>query len=140
MRFTIDRAGSPTPYYEEVPQDFLVPAIYFPIPEIDTRGETLNAYAMEYSWYIKFFHNTAAKAYELALRTITGLKASRNLVPLIGADGELTGKSLRIDDPMIKKLDNGAVQLTVNWTSRRAYEALDSMKIQDFVVSGWKKR
>ena len=44
MKYVIDRAGKPAPYYWEVPAHFVVPSAYFPMPEIDTGGETFLTY------------------------------------------------------------------------------------------------
>ena len=38
IKFVLDRAGGPSPYYWNVPRHFCVPAAYFPTPEIDTGG------------------------------------------------------------------------------------------------------
>lgn len=137
IKFTLDAAGNPSPYYYDVPQDFIVPAAYFPSPEISTRGETFRTYAMEYAWYIKFFSRTSEAAHELALRALLALKRGRNLVPIIGEDGNPTGEKLRVDDPEIKGTDRGASMLKVYWTSRRPYDDPEATKMQDFHIEGW---
>lgn len=83
IKFVLDNAQGPSPYYWNVPQHFCVPAAYFPTPEIDTGGETFLTYYMDYVWYIKLFHKTGQGAYSLGFSVITALKAARNLVPLI---------------------------------------------------------
>ena len=75
-------------------------------------GETLRTYSMDYAWYIMFFHHTAQEAYALGLSVLTAIKGSRNLIPLITETGEPAGGKLRIDDPSLKILDDGAAQLT----------------------------
>ena len=99
IKFTLDRAGNPSPYYWNVQENFCVPATYFPTPEIMTGGETLRTYSMDYAWYIMFFHHTAQEAYALGLSVLTAIKGSRNLIPLITKTGEPAGGRLRIDDP-----------------------------------------
>lgn len=81
MKYTLDRAGNPSPYYYEVPQHFTVPAVYFPTPEITTGGETFATYNMEYAWYIKFFHKSSQEAYALALAVLTAIKETVTLFP-----------------------------------------------------------
>lgn len=49
MKYVIDRAGKPAPYYWEVPAHFAVPSVYFPMPEIDTGGETFLTYYIDLS-------------------------------------------------------------------------------------------
>lgn len=122
IRFILDAAGNPAPYYHEIPQDFLVPSIYFPTPEITTGGETFLTYRAEYVWYISFFGSTTQDAYDMALKALTAIKESRNLIPLISDTGEQTGKGIRVKDPEIKKIADGAYRLVIEFASRRPYD------------------
>ncbi len=135
MKFMLDHAGNPAPYYWEVPAHFVVPSIYFPMPEIETGGETFLTYGMDYTWYIKIFHRTKEKAYSLGLAVITAIQAARNLVPLIAQDGsEIEGCWVRLNDPKLEMLDGGAAQLTLNWRSRRPYNRTEVQRSQSFTV------
>lgn len=121
MKFLIDQTKV-VPYYWKIPSNFVVPSIYFPMPEIDTDGETFLTYAMEYSWYIKIFHEKEEDAYSLGLMAVTKIRAARNLIPLILEDGsKIKGSWIRVNDPKLKILDDGSAQLTLNWRSRRPY-------------------
>lgn len=123
IKFVLDRAGGPSPYYWNVPAHFCVPAAYFPTPEIDTGGETFLTYNMDYVWYIKLFHKTGQGAYSIGHDVITAIRAARNLIPLIETDGsEVEGSWVRVNDPQLKVLDDGAAQLTISWRSRRPYK------------------
>lgn len=137
IKFTLDNAGNPAPYYEEIKKDFIVPSCYFPSPEIDTDGETLRTYRMRYSWFIKFFHTTTSGAYAMAAAVLDALKRARNLVPLIDTNGEETGEKLRIQDPSIKKIDSGVYRLIIEWDSRRPYDLPEVEYMQEFYINGW---
>lgn len=137
IRFTLDRAKNPSPYYWEVPQHFNVPAVYFPTPEIATGGETFLTYSVDYAWYIRFFHTTSQRAYADAFSVLTAIKGNRNLIPLISETGERAEGSIRVKDPKIKVLDNGAAQLTIEWRSRKPYESEQAVKMQHYEVEGW---
>lgn len=139
MKYTLDRAENPSPYYYEVPRNFTVPAVYFPTPEITTGGETFLTYRMEYIWGIIFFHKSSREAYSLALAVLTAIKGNRNLIPLITQTGERAEGNIRLDDPKFKVLDNGAAQLTLNWKSRRPYNAEEAVKMQSFEIESWNK-
>lgn len=132
IRFVLNSAGNPFPYYEKIPESFAVPAAYFPTPEIVTGGETFCTYAMEYAWYILFFHKNENEAYALALQALTAIRRKRNLIPLIDTDGNKTGKGIRLKDPDIKVIDNGAAQLHLRWTSRRPYACEEATKMQTY--------
>ena len=43
MRFLTEKSGSPAPYYNNVPEQFRIPAVYFPRPEIGSSAEHLRA-------------------------------------------------------------------------------------------------
>lgn len=122
VKFILDRAGGPAPYYWNVPSNFVIPAVYFPPPEIETGGETFLTYNMDYVWYVKLFDKTKQDAYAMGLNVLAAIKAERNLVPMISEDGSTIPQSwVRINDPTLKVLDDGAAQLTVRWRSRRPY-------------------
>jgi len=131
MKFIIDKAGNPAPYYGNVPQDFLVPAVFFPQPEIDSEGYTLDSYALKYSWFVKFFAKDTQSAQHMGRSVLTALKGNRNAVPLIDEDGELTDRRFRMKDPLLKPIDDMAVQLTLMWVSPRLYDADDVQKADE---------
>lgn len=61
IKYIIEKSGNPYPYYNEVPEDFIVPAVYFPVPEIVTGADTLSTYKLTYLWFIGFFIKTKRK-------------------------------------------------------------------------------
>lgn len=67
MSFLTIHSGNPAPYYKNVPEQFRVPAVYFPRPEIGSSGDTFSTYALDFSLFVKFFHKTKEEAYELGL-------------------------------------------------------------------------
>lgn len=131
--FVLKSADNPQPYYRDIPQDFTVPAVYFPVPEISTDGDTFNTYGAEYDWYIKFFHSTTQEAYSLALKALTAIKENRNLIPLLDENGAKIG-GIRIKDPDLRIADECAVQLTIRFVSRRLYAKINGPKVQNFDV------
>lgn len=142
MKYVIDRAGKPAPYYWEVPAHFVVPSAYFPMPEIDTGGETFLTYYMDYAWYIKLFHRKKEEAYQLGHAVLTAIRAARNLIPMIAEDGsEIEESWVRVNDPKLKMLDDGAAQLTINWRSRKPYNdtAVGAQRSQTFYVDVFMK-
>jgi hypothetical protein len=121
IKFILENSGNPAPYYYCVPQDFLVPAVYFPKPEIMSGGDTLLTYALEHSWFINFFHKDTQSAYELGLNVLKALQRKKNVIPLIDEKGAYTGHGFRTRDPSLKPLECAA-QLTLIWSSPRPYD------------------
>ena len=99
MRLLTEKSGNPAPYYNNVPEQFRVPAIYFPRPDIGSSGDTLNTYALDFSLFVKFFHRTKEDAYELGCTALNALLERRSRIPLIDESGKPTGKYIRIRDP-----------------------------------------
>lgn len=138
IKFVLDRAGGPSPYYWNVPQNFTVPAAYFPPPEVETGGETFLTYGVDYTWFIKLFHATEQGAYSMGSAVLEAIRAARNLIPLIAEDGStVEGSWVRVNDPALKALDDGAAQLTVGWRSRKPYSdtAAGATRSQSFDVN-----
>lgn len=122
IKYVAEQAGGPAPYYWNVPQHFTVPAVFFPPPEIASGGDTFGTYCLDYAWYIKLFHHSEQGAYSMGQAVLHSIRAARNLIPLIGEQGNvIPGEWVRVDDPSLKALDSGAAQLTVSWRSRRPY-------------------
>lgn len=130
IKFVLEAAGSPNPYYWAVPANFVRPAIFFPTPEIDSGGETFRTYRLEYTWFLKVFHNTTGEAHKMALQVYEAIKKARNLVHLIDEDGKRLTKGIRLGEPSLKPVDIGVVQLMIRFTSRRPYTVPDSQLMQ----------
>ena len=122
IKYVADKAGGPSPYYWNVPQHFSIPAVFFPTPEITSGGETFMTYHLDYAWYIKLFHRSEQGAYSMGQTVLNSIRAPRNLIPLIEERGNvIPGEWVRVDDPSLKVVDDGAAQLTISWRSRRPY-------------------
>lgn len=117
MKYIIEKANNPTPYYYNVPEGFIVPAVFFPKPEIDTRGETFNSYAMSYIWNVKFFDKTKQGEYDMAFAVLKAIKDDRNLIPIIDAQGIETNKFARLSDPKLTEIDDGPIQIEIGFDS-----------------------
>lgn len=132
IKYTLNNAGNPSPYYNEVPESFLVPAAYFPPPEIDSRGDTLTTYALSYTWFIKFFHRDTPLAYDIGRTVLAALQGGRNFVPLIDETGIATGQVFQLKHPSLKKVEgaSGVVQLELSWDSPRPYNTTEHEKIE----------
>lgn len=135
MNFLIEATGRPKPYYRNVPEGFVVPSIFFPIPELTSSGDTMRTYKTEYSWYVKFFGKYDEDAYALGLAALNAIKSKRNLVPLIDETGSELDEGIRISDPTLRPLDDGATQLAIRWESRKPYEDGDYAAIERVIIA-----
>lgn len=137
-RFILDAVGAATPYYWDVPQDFNVPAVYFPTPDISTAGDATDTYRMSYTWIIKFFASTTADAQQMARSAAIAIKDAHNCIPLVTVSGEKAAivdgfqpigdgtdearyYSFRVRDPETRETERGVWQMTLRWDSPRYY-------------------
>ena len=137
IKFILDVSGNPAPYYWEMEQDFIVPAIYFPPPLIESDGHTFDKYSLSFSWYIKFFHSDTTSAHFMCQKALAAIQGRRCYIPLIDEKGNLTKHAFRLKDPKMRGVDDGAVQLTLMWDSPRAYfvKPRDSYKkVEEFDI------
>ena len=137
-RFIISALGNVKPYYWEVPASFAVPSVFFPSPEIETAGDTLDTYEMAYTWHVKLFHKTDGEAQNLAQTALVAIKRARNCLPLYNVDGSAVGYCFRVLDPSIKQVDRGAWQLELRWHSPRPYDVDEKTLARelDFNING----
>lgn len=122
IKYILDASGNPFPYYHKVPQNFKIPAVYFPTPEILSGGDTFGTYYLDYALYIVFFASSDVEAYGLGFRALDAIRAARNMLPLLDESGAaIDGEYIRVKDPRLKVIDTGAAQLVIEWRDRKPY-------------------
>lgn len=134
IKFILAAAGNPAPYYYSVPKDFVVPAIYFPTPEVLSDGETFVTYGLDYAWHINIFASTARAANEMGLQVLNVIRAHRNLVPLIDQTGQETDSGIRLRDPELINIEEGIAQLKIRWRTRKPYHFVEVSKMMTYTV------
>lgn len=123
-RFVLNQCGEISPYYWNVPESFLVPAVFFDTPEMTSGGETFLTYWSHYLWHIRFYSHSKQQAWNMCKDVFHAIKRARNLIPLIDLEGEeIENEGIRIDDPSMNALDENSALLTVSWKSRRPYDS-----------------
>lgn len=138
IKFVIEATGGATPYYHNMPENFAVPSVYFPSPEIISGNDTFSTYSAEYTIFINFFHSSTELAYELALPVLNKINAVRRIIPIFDENGKNTGKFVRITNAELKKADECAYQMQVDWIFRRPYDRDEAQSVQNFYLNGGK--
>jgi hypothetical protein len=128
----LDKAGDVTPYYHQQAKDFQIPSIFFPVPEKFSGSFSLSSYEISFLWLIKVYATDTMSAYEIASNVLEDIVSHRNLIPLYNMDGSLTGKSLRVKFPRLRKVEEGIVQLQIEWDSIRGYHQDPAEKMTTF--------
>lgn len=132
--FVTKAAGGVMCYHENIPESFVVPSVYFPKPDVTSSGDTFSGYSTEYTIFINFFHSSTELAYELALPVLHKINAARRLIPLIGEKG----KYVRVKNVQLKKVDECAYQMQIDWICRRPYDREEVQLVKNFYYNGGK--
>lgn len=131
VQYVLEKAGNPTLYFDDVPEDSPTPAAYFQPPKIKSAGETLSTYRLRYTWRIKFYHDNNSLAFAMANDVQNALERDRLLIPLINGQVEAEVGLLRLRKTVIKrsKKEKGVVMLKLKWDSHCMYNENDPEKM-----------
>ncbi|MDR3345180.1 MAG: hypothetical protein LBT21_06295 [Oscillospiraceae bacterium] len=110
-----------TPYYHKMPENFMVPAVYFPAPTATASGDSTSTWALLRRWVVLFFVHETQDAIAMAQGAAEALCERRCQIPLYNEQGAQLAEIMRLDDPSSNIIDTGAANLTLTWTSRRKY-------------------
>lgn len=137
MKFVLDNSDGVSPYYNSVPENFVVPSVYFNVPIAKTRGDTTSGYSIDYDFDILFFHKTVNEAYDITLNVLTIINSNKCKIPLIDWEGKPTGKYVRISETSISKSDEIKVSLKLTFSmlkpyTTKQYEKMKTYTIEDF--------
>ncbi len=126
-------------YTKEVPENFVVPSLYFPTPFTFDGNDTTSTFMKTYNLVVKLFHVDAQQANYEAERIADAVRKKRMIIPLIEQDGTPTGDYLRISRVETRIVD-GTAHITVNWDSRYHYEREVSTLLEHFEFNNGVKR
>lgn len=133
VRFVENNTDGLEKIFERIPQDFPVPSVFFPMPELTARKVTMQTMRTTLMWYIKFFASSDVEAYTLA-SSIESLILYRNChIPLYAEDGAEEEKTLPVTVPEVIKVDYGVYQIKIaceRYTGIYTNAGTDSSQIQ----------
>lgn len=134
VRFVQDNAEHLHRYFLEVPENFLIPAIYFPIPETEAKKVTLNTMETTLTWYINVFAVDSIQAYNEASRITNQIIFQRCRIPIRNAEGQEEDKELRLLPPKVKKVERGIAQIVLS-VKRYTELAESGQKSKDIYIN-----
>lgn len=116
VRYIQDHAEEGTKlYFDELPEDFYVPSVYFQIPFTSGRKATLRTYCTTINLNCWFMESQDWDAYAKAAEMRDLIMLNNCIVPLYDLDGNRTGKGIRTGVPDTRKIDDGTVQLSLSF-------------------------
>ena len=116
VRFIQDNSEEGTQlYFDEIPENFYVPSVYFQIPYSSGRKATLSSYCTTMTMNIWFMAHFDWDAQVVAASMRDEIMLNDCQVPIVDEDGKVTGKALRVTPPTTRKVDEGIVQLSLSF-------------------------
>ena len=129
----LDKGNLTTLYIDDVPENFSIPSLYFPVPEFDPSHATMNAYEMQGTIYAEVFAATGNKAKEIAEQIAEGIAKDRFLIDIMTADGKGTEGKFRVEVPSTRRTDDRSAQIIVRYKLHKNYE-VDTVDYVKYII------
>ena len=114
VRYVQGKAGSDDKLYlDELPEDFVVPSIYFPVPITESRQVTFDTWLTEIYVDIWFMGATDWAANSDAVQVRNALLRDRCVIDIISSSGEPTGRKFRVTEPRLQKKSENCVSVSL---------------------------
>ena len=114
VRYIIDNdvEGSKA-YFDEIPEKFYVPSVYFPVPYVEGQKATLRSFrnTITFDAWVMAGTDWDAETRAAALRDAIMLDGLA--IPIIEIDGTATGKALKTQEPTQRRVDEGIVCVSI---------------------------
>ncbi|MCM3452737.1 phage portal protein [Heyndrickxia oleronia] len=121
-------------YTKEVPTNIETPSMYFPTANDFDGSDTTTTFKTTYSLSVKLFHKDAVQAKDAAELISNTVRRKRYLIPLLNADGSVTGDYIRINR-IETRVTDGVANIIVTWDSRYFYVREKANELKDFFLS-----
>lgn len=120
--------GEPTLYFDDIPEKFMVPSIYFPVPRTTGRRVTFETYLNTIYFEAWFMASTDWLAYSAASDMRDCIMLDNCNIRCVNADGTFAKRAYRISEPEIIPIATGIVKLA--FSIRDYFSAYKDMPIK----------
>lgn len=100
-------------YFDEIPEHFYVPSVYFPVPLIQSRKATLRSYCNTVTFETWVMARTDWDAQIRASKLMDRVMLDSLTIPIITEDGQVTGKAFHTLEPTTRRIEEGIVAITI---------------------------
>lgn len=121
-KFIIDCLDDIYPYFENIPENFIVPSIFFPAVEITSLKETLNTFGFSAFADVVLYDKSTNDASFKAQKVVYNINLKHCKIPIYTKDGEETPEIVRVDLPEVSKIDEGVYQIHISWDSKISFD------------------
>ena len=108
-------------YFGEVPENFAVPSIYYPVPERTSGGFSTESYSAEYAVYLKIFAADSLSSDGLAEDVMDGIMSAGRNIPTYDTDGKQDGHWFHVYNVEARNIEMGVTQIYLTYKVQRGY-------------------
>lgn len=109
-RYIQDHAGiDAAPYFNELPENFYVPSIYFPVPRTESHRATLSSWRTDINMECWFAAATDWEAMRYAEHVRDCILADNCAMDILDVSGTASGTKVRVSEPTIRKQEDRIV-------------------------------
>ena len=123
-------------YLDELPENFQVPSVYFPVPTTESRQATFDTWLTEIYVDVWFMGGNDWDANSMAVTVRDGLLRNRCLIDIVSNDGTATGRKFRLTEPRIRKLSEQCVSLSTRIRNYVSFQDNDIDRVMEFSFKG----
>lgn len=137
VRYIQNHAGfEGAPYFDEEPEEYRVPSLYFPVPWTQSKKVTLASYRSTLIFQCQFMASTDWEAYQTAINVRDCLLLDGCCIPMMNKDGTVSDSAVRILEPEVRKIERGIVQLSFDIQHYFTPTRPNGQKAMNFIFNG----
>lgn len=122
--------------FDEIPEGFEIPTIYFQPPRTKSRKVTLSSYRTDFTMRCWFMCASPQDAYIKAASVRDCILLDDCTIPIMEKDGTLAGGALQVYDLNVQDIDTGIEELVISFSDYFVPDNDYSVKIQKFTFNG----
>lgn len=136
VRYIQNHSGiEAAPYFDDIPENYIVPSLYFPVPRTSSKKVTFQTYLTKVYMETQFMASTDWLAQREAENVRDDLILDNCCVDIMNKDGTLAGWACRISEPETSRVSAGIVRLSFQIMNYFSKEEEISDKINKINIS-----
>lgn len=138
QKFIIECFDYIQPYFENVPEDFVCPSVFFPALETNATRETVNSFSISIYTDILFFAGNNNEAFYNSNLVAFRISEKHCKLPVYDINGSLTDNIIRLEQPEVSKVEEGVYKLHLAWVCKISFDELTNKQKADNINFDYK--
>lgn len=124
------------PYFDDIPEDYIVPSLYFPVPRTSSKKVTFQTYLTTLYMETQFMASTNWLAYSYASAVRDCITFDDGVMDIMKKDGTLSGKKIRVENVTVNPVDTGIAKLSFELKNYFSKDSGEKTKANKISISG----